>query len=440
MSNSIDHGYTVVRDAEAFVQRLTGDKLLKAQERLAFGLVRRNSLLPWIEPQSGIGPRHFPASLQPLMVIARTKTREEILQIVTAQPEGTVAHAYRKGIELSPGEALQLAKQIVLGLVRHQESVSEKLGGPSDPTPGLAPQKTVPDKIAPSARRLDKQDPPNIKYGLFTVCAADVTPKRVDAIWADDKGGIRLARGEHTVFAGEPGLGKSQVVIGMAAAVSTSGHWPCGEGRAPLGGVIILAAEDSVEHTLVPRLIAAGADLTRIHFVEAVATQDGNGRRMFNFQSDFAKLEKLVKATQHVVLVIIDPVTAYLGKIDSHKNAEVRGVLVPIGELARECNIAIASVTHFTKGGGSASTKALDRIIGSIAFIAAPRIGLTVVDYSFTSKTTSAGAQSDWHSDWNSASWHPMQRAAYQGLVLPGRPLPLKKLRTKSSALRATRR
>src|SRR4029077_13778193 len=112
----------------------------------------------------------------------------------------------------------------------------------------------------------------------------------------------------------------------------------------------------------------------------AVATQDGNGRRMFNFQSDFAKLEKLVKATPHGVLVIIDPVTAYLGKIDSHKNAEVRGVLVPIGELARECNIAIASVTHFTKGGGSASTKALDRIIGSIAFIAAPRIGLTVVE------------------------------------------------------------
>jgi putative DNA primase/helicase len=165
----------------------------------------------------------------------------------------------------------------------------------------------------------------------------------------------------------------------MTAAVSTGGPWPCGEGRAPLGDVIILAAEDSVEHTIVPRLIAAGADLTRIHFVQAAVTDDGKGRRSVNFQTDFDNLKKLVKTTSGVVLVIIDPVTAYMGKIDSHKNAEVRGVLAPLGELASECNAAIASVTHFTKGSGSASTKAIDRIIGSIAFIAAPRIGFTVV-------------------------------------------------------------
>jgi putative DNA primase/helicase len=224
-----------------------------------------------------------------------------------------------------------------------------------------------------------KENIEQLRSGFYTIRAADVTPKRIDAIWTDSKGGIRLARGEHTLIAGEPGLGKSQLEISIAAAISTGGSWPCGEGSAPLGDVIILATEDSVEHTLVPRLIAAGADCSRIHFVQAVATKDGKGRRSVNFQLDFENLKKLVKATKEVVLVNIDPMTAYMGNVDSHKNAEVRGVLSPLGELANECNVAIASVTHFTKGTGKASTKAIDRFIGSIAFIAAPRIGLTVV-------------------------------------------------------------
>jgi putative DNA primase/helicase len=218
-----------------------------------------------------------------------------------------------------------------------------------------------------------------IKSGLLTICASDVTPRRVDAIWKDANGGVRLARGEHTMIAGAPDLGKSQIAIAMAAGITTAGHWPCGEGRAPLGSVIILAAEDSIEHTVVPRLIAGGADLKRVHFVRAAVTNDGNGRRTFNFQADLAKLKTLIKDIEDAALVIIDPVTAYMGKIDSHKNTEVRGVLAPLGDLAQECNVAIASITHFTKRTGSASTKAIDRIIGSIAFIAAPRIGFIVI-------------------------------------------------------------
>jgi len=231
----------------------------------------------------------------------------------------------------------------------------------------------------PSAKDFPHETKAKIRSGLWTVRGSEVIPKRVDAIWKDSKGGVRLARGEHTLIAGEPGLGKSQTVIAAGAAVTKAGYWPCGEGRAPLGSLIILAAEDSIEHTLVPRLIAAGADLSRVYFVQAAVTEDGKGRRTFNFQADLAKLKALIKDTSDAVLVIIDPVTAYMGKIDGHKNTDVRGVLAPLGELAQECNVAILSVTHFTKGTGSASTKAIDRIIGSIAFIAAPRIGFTVI-------------------------------------------------------------
>ncbi len=228
-------------------------------------------------------------------------------------------------------------------------------------------------------RDADDANKPEIKSGLLTIRAANVIPKRVDAIWKDANGGIRLARGEHTIIAGEPGLGKSQITVALAASITIGDCWPFGEGRAPLGNVIILAAEDSIEHTTVPRLIAAGADLKRVYFVQAAVAEDGKGQRMFNFQADLAKLKALIREIGDVVLVIIDPVTAYLGKIDSHKNTDVRAVLAPLGELAQEGHVAIASVTHFTKGTGSASTRAIDRIIGSIAFVAAPRIGLTVI-------------------------------------------------------------
>ena len=73
--------------------------------------------------------------------------------------------------------------------------------------------------------------------------------------------------------------------------------------------------------------------------------------------------------------MIIDPVSSYLGKTDSHKNAEVRAVLEPIGEMGSRLRVAVIGVTHFSKGAG---TSANNRIIGSIAFVAAARAAFIV--------------------------------------------------------------
>ena len=107
--------------------------------------------------------------------------------------------------------------------------------------------------------------------------AADITPRRIDFLWPG-----RLARGKHTAIAGEPGDGKSQFSIYVAATISRGGEWPCNEGRAPLGNVIIFNAEDGADDTIVPRLIAAGADIERIHIVSAVLLEDGKGHRPLN--------------------------------------------------------------------------------------------------------------------------------------------------------------
>jgi putative DNA primase/helicase len=210
---------------------------------------------------------------------------------------------------------------------------------------------------------------------LISRCAADITPKRIDFLWPG-----RIARGKHTAIAGEPGIGKSQLSVYIAAAVSRGGAWPCDEGHAPIGNVIILNAEDGTDDTVVPRLIAAGANLERVHLVSAVLQQGGRGRRTFDLQADLALLEKKIGEIGDVALVIIDPISSYMGKTDSHKNSEVRGTLEPVSEMAERLKVAIVSVTHFSKSGSGNNSKALHRFIGSIAFVGAPRAAFAVIE------------------------------------------------------------
>jgi putative DNA primase/helicase len=210
---------------------------------------------------------------------------------------------------------------------------------------------------------------------LISRCAADIIPKQIDFLWPG-----RIARGKHTAIAGEPGDGKSQLSIYVAATISRGGEWPCGEGRAPIGNVIILNAEDGADDTVVPRLIAADADLKRVHIVSAVLQEDGKRRRSFNLQADLALLERKIAEIGDVALIIIDPISSYMGKTDSHKNAEVRGALEPLSEMAEHLKVAVLSITHFSKTGAANNSRALHRFIGSIAFIGAPRAAFAVIE------------------------------------------------------------
>jgi hypothetical protein len=161
----------------------------------------------------------------------------------------------------------------------------------------------------------------------------------------------------------------------MATAVTTGGEFPCGEGRAPQGNVVVLSAEDGVADTIVPRLMAAGADLKRVHIISAV--KDSAGRRGFNLSADLELLEKAIAEFGDVRLVIIDPISSYLGsRVDSHVNASVRGVLEPVSEMAARLRIAFVAITQQPKGTGTA---AIHRFIGSVAFVAAARSAHLVI-------------------------------------------------------------
>jgi putative DNA primase/helicase len=209
---------------------------------------------------------------------------------------------------------------------------------------------------------------------LVAVNAASIKPEKIEWLWPG-----RLARGKHTCIAGEPGTGKSQVSIAIIATISTGAHWPCGEGRSPLGNAIILSAEYGAADTIIPRLMAAGADLNRVHVISSV--HDASGcRRTFSLQHDLGLLEKKIEEIGNVALVVVDPVSSYLGRTDSHKNSEVRGVLEPLSEMAERMRAAVLSITHFSKGGPNTARKAIDRVIGSVAFTGAPRAAFAVID------------------------------------------------------------
>ena len=211
--------------------------------------------------------------------------------------------------------------------------------------------------------------------GLISRCASEVEPQPIEWLWPG-----RIARGKHTCIAGEPGTGKSQLSIFLAATTSLGGAWPCGEGHAPRGSVIILSAEDGEADTIVPHLHAAGADCGRVHLATAVRTEDGERRRGFNLQADLLLLEKKIAEIGDVLAVVVDPISSYLGRADSHKNAEVRGVLEPLSEMAERLRVAIVSITHFSKANVGPATKALHKFIGSIAFVGAPRTAFAVME------------------------------------------------------------
>ena len=225
----------------------------------------------------------------------------------------------------------------------------------------------------PSTDATGKEGPrPAAPRGLVTVCAADVKPEHVE--WLVDQS---FPLGMLVVIGGQPGLGKSQISINLAAGVTTGKGLPGGNQFTSLGSVIILANEDDAARTIRPRLDAAGADTSKVHIVQGVA-REGTDVDMFQLDADIAGLRDRAQEIGDVRLIIIDPPSAYLGsKIDSYKDSDVRRVLMPLGNLAQETGAMILLIVHLNKrtDGG-----AQQRFSGSTAWTAAPRVGFMVVE------------------------------------------------------------
>jgi putative DNA primase/helicase len=195
---------------------------------------------------------------------------------------------------------------------------------------------------------------------------SDVEPEEIEWIWRG-----RLARGKFTQIAGNPGEGKSRLTLDIASRITTGAAWPDGS-AAPVGNVLFVLAEDGISDTVRPAVDAMGGDSSRIYVLEGV--NDESGVRSVNLARDLRSLEIAIEQLTPQ-LVVIDPITAFLGKTDSYKDAEVRGLLAPIIALIARHRTALITVAHLSK---DTQKGALYRPGGSIAFIAAARFGFVV--------------------------------------------------------------
>jgi putative DNA primase/helicase len=205
--------------------------------------------------------------------------------------------------------------------------------------------------------------------GPHIVRLSDVKPEQVRWLWPG-----RIATGKLTLIAGDPGLGKSFLTLDIAARVSNGAGWPDASGqRYEPGDVVLLSAEDDVADTIRPRLDAAGADVARIVAIEAVRAPDKHGKlstRPVDLSQDVEHVEAAIRQLANPKLVVVDPISAYMGETDSHNNAETRAMLAKLADLAARRRVAVACVSHLNKGAGRS---AVYRVTGSLGFVAAAR-------------------------------------------------------------------
>jgi len=195
--------------------------------------------------------------------------------------------------------------------------------------------------------------------------ATEITPEKTDWLVHD-----WLAKKSLNLIAGIAGTGKTTLSLEIVSLVTNGEYFPDGT-KVQMGNVVIWTGEDGIADTIIPRLKAMGADLTKVYVVDGVTTLNKN--RVFDPSIDIPALEKAIKKIGNVALIVVDPIVAVVNG-DSHKNAEVRNDLTPITDLARALNVAVIGITHFSKG--SEGKNPLERVTGSLAFTAVARVVL----------------------------------------------------------------
>lgn len=191
----------------------------------------------------------------------------------------------------------------------------------------------------------------------------------------------RIPLGESTTIAGDPDEGKGLISMYIAARVSRGESFYGAEDVPAMSasGVLFLSAEDDPSNTLAPRLEAAGADLSKVFHVASVIAKDGAGKtiseREAQLDSDMRLIEQYVEQHPEIKLVVVDPVSSYLGHANMVKEQEVRSVLSPLVKLARKRNLAVILIAHFNKKSDARS--AIDRVGGAKAIVGLGRAAWT---------------------------------------------------------------
>lgn len=210
-------------------------------------------------------------------------------------------------------------------------------------------------KAANGQAQAQKPMPAKLTVGLH-----EIVPKKVDWLWENI-----VAVGFISIFAGRTGVGKSFVTCDLVArlsrgeppAFSTLKRDPCRT---------LFISEDPPEYMLGPRLLAMNAVQDRVRFMTWEAMASYQLGRLDVLEAAYVECGR-------PTLIVIDPPTNFLGKVDDHKNSELRGVLMGLVEWINRHGVAMIMITHLNKSGGK-GLDAVSRVIGGTAWTTVGRV------------------------------------------------------------------
>jgi hypothetical protein len=220
-----------------------------------------------------------------------------------------------------------------------------------------------------NAGRVDT-DPTAEERTRCTVRLSDVPEVKVQWLWPG-----RIPLGKLTILDGDPGLGKSTATLDLAARLTRGQAMPVTpEPCLPPSNIVLLTAEDGLGDTIRPRLVAAGAELSRIIAFQGLKSPRGSIFPIY-LPHNVRDLAEVVMESQ-AKLVLIDPLMAYLPEsINAHNDQSVRQALLPLANLAETTGASVTVIRHLNKQAGKS---AIYRGSGSIGIIGAARSGLLV--------------------------------------------------------------
>ncbi len=209
--------------------------------------------------------------------------------------------------------------------------------------------------------------PAAVRPSALLTRASDIVPEAIRWLWPD-----WLPEGKLTLLAGSPGTGKTTLAIALSATVSRGGKWPDGTACNRIGDVLIWSGEDNPADTIVPRLMAAGADMHRIHIITGRTDEDGE-IQPFDPSCDIPLLGERLAEMGGAAMLIVDPIVSAVSG-DAHRVNDVRRNLQALVDMAAGYRCAVLGISHFAKGTKGSSPA--ERVIGSQAFVALARMVL----------------------------------------------------------------
>ena len=283
-------------------------------------------------------------------------------------------------------EYLDIAKE----LLEHENN--REIGWEDEIGPGgaAAPKKTSSKQKPPEPEPEPDQNQEKRKSVFPAITnLGDVEPEDVNFLWDP-----YLPVGKLTILEGDPGLGKTFLALNICTIISNGWPLPGPDGRPSAytspGNILFMTAEDGLADTLAPRLEKMGADRSKIYCLTGWRTSDDQDEVEQAFTLADVNILRAALEEVRPVLVVIDPLQAYIGGVDMHRANETRPLLAGLAKLAEEFNCAVLTIRHLSKGGA----KALYRGLGSIDFTAAARSVLLVGQEPETEKKAMAHVKS----------------------------------------------